>query len=134
MVLSIEVLSIFAAAVIPYGFSQLYHARDVLAATDICLELHVGKIFMEHCQPLELVSPPRSRGSPKKEYAVPVHADSPGLDVVFVEEHDPHVNPLDVKGVGEIAMIGVGPVITNAIYHATGKRIRDLPLTPDKLL
>ena len=69
------------------------------------------------------------------EYAVPVHADAPPvMDVMFVEEHDPHVNPLGVKGVGEIAMVGVAPAITNAIFHATGKRVRELPVTPDKLL
>jgi xanthine dehydrogenase YagR molybdenum-binding subunit len=69
------------------------------------------------------------------EYAVPVHADAPPvMDVIFVEEHDPHVNPLGVKGLGEIAIVGAAPAIANAVYHATGRRIRDLPITPDKLL
>jgi xanthine dehydrogenase YagR molybdenum-binding subunit len=69
------------------------------------------------------------------EYAVPVHAyPPPVMGVLFVEEHDPHVNPLGVTGVGEIAMVGVAPAIANAIFHATGKRIRKLAITPDKLL
>lgn len=69
------------------------------------------------------------------EYAVPVLADTPAvMDVIFVPEEDERVNPLGVKGLGEIAMVGVAPAIVNAIYHATGKRIRELPATPDKLL
>jgi xanthine dehydrogenase YagR molybdenum-binding subunit len=69
------------------------------------------------------------------EYAVPVHADAPPvMDVIFVPEDDPHLNPLGVKGLGEIAMVGVAPAIVNAIWHATSKRIRELPATPDKLL
>jgi xanthine dehydrogenase YagR molybdenum-binding subunit len=68
------------------------------------------------------------------EYMVPVDADVRQLEMSFVEEHDPHVNPLGVKGVGEIAQVGVAAAIANAVYHATGRRIRDLPIAPEKLL
>jgi xanthine dehydrogenase YagR molybdenum-binding subunit len=67
-------------------------------------------------------------------YHVPVHADMPEIEVLFVEEHDTVVNPLGVKGVGEIGLVGVAAAIANAVYHATGKRVRDLPMTLDKLL
>ena len=68
------------------------------------------------------------------EYHVPVNADVPGIDVIFVEEHDSIVNPLGVKGLGEIGLVGVAAAIANAVFHATGKRVRDLPVTLDKLL
>ncbi|MGY2134147.1 xanthine dehydrogenase family protein molybdopterin-binding subunit [Hymenobacter sp. HD11105] len=68
------------------------------------------------------------------DYHVPVHADSPDVQVAFVNKPDPHVNALGTKGIGEIAIIGVAPAITNAIFNATGKRLRELPITPDKLL
>ena len=68
------------------------------------------------------------------EYHVPVNADVGEIDVIFVDEDDPHVNPLGVKGIGEIGTTGVVASIANAIYHATGTRVRDLPITLDKLL
>ncbi|MEH1834125.1 MAG: xanthine dehydrogenase family protein molybdopterin-binding subunit [Nostoc sp.] len=68
------------------------------------------------------------------EYHVPVNADIPDIQVLFVDEHDPHINPLGVKGIGEIGITGTAAAIANAVYHATGKRIRDLPITLDKLL
>jgi xanthine dehydrogenase YagR molybdenum-binding subunit len=68
------------------------------------------------------------------EYYVPVNTDIPAIDAFFVEEDDPHVNPIGVKGVGEIGTIGSAAAVANAVYHATGKRIRDLPITLDKLL
>ena len=68
------------------------------------------------------------------EYHIPVHADIPPIDVIFVEEHDTEVNPLGVKGLGEIGIVGTAAAIGNAIFHATGKRVRDLPITIDKLL
>ncbi|HEX2828437.1 MAG TPA: xanthine dehydrogenase family protein molybdopterin-binding subunit [Burkholderiales bacterium] len=68
------------------------------------------------------------------EYHVPVNADVGEIDVIFVDEDDPHVNPLGAKGIGEIGITGVAAAIANAVYHATGKRIRDLPITVEKLL
>ena len=68
------------------------------------------------------------------EYHIPVNADIHKIDVIFVEEEDDIVSPLGVKGVGEIGMLGVAGAICNAVFHATGKRVRDLPLTIDKLL
>jgi xanthine dehydrogenase YagR molybdenum-binding subunit len=67
------------------------------------------------------------------EYHVPVNADVHDIEVIFVDEPDDIVNPLGVKGVGEIGIVGVAAAIANAIYHATGKRVRDLPITLDKL-
>ena len=69
------------------------------------------------------------------EYHVPVAADIGGdIDVIFVEEHDDIVSPLGAKGVGEIGIVGVAAAVANAVYHATGRRIRDLPITVDKVL
>jgi xanthine dehydrogenase YagR molybdenum-binding subunit len=67
------------------------------------------------------------------EYHVPVNADVHDIEVIFVDEQDDIVNPLGIKGVGEIGIVGVPAAIANAIYHATGKRVRDLPITLDKL-
>jgi xanthine dehydrogenase YagR molybdenum-binding subunit len=68
------------------------------------------------------------------EYHVPVHADIPDIDVIFVEEKDSIVNPLGVKGLGELGIVGTAAAIANAVFHATGQRIRTLPITLDKLL
>lgn len=68
------------------------------------------------------------------EYHIPVNADIGEIDVVFVEEHDEIVNALGSKGVGEIGIVGVAAAVANAVYHATGKRVRDFPITLDKVL
>ena len=67
------------------------------------------------------------------DYHVPVNADVGAIDVSVVEEHDPYINALGAKGMGEIGIVGVAAALANAVYHATGKRIRELPITPDKL-
>lgn len=68
------------------------------------------------------------------EYHVPVNADIGDIDVIFVEEDDRVVNALGSKGVGEIGVVGVAAAVANAIYHATGKRVREFPITLDKLI
>ena len=68
------------------------------------------------------------------EYLVPVNADIHELEALFVETDDPYINPFGAKGVAEIAICGVAPAIANAVFHATGRRVRDLPITPEKLL
>lgn len=68
------------------------------------------------------------------DYHVPVHADVPAIEAVFVDKPDPVLNPVGSKGMGEIALIGFAAAVANAVYHATGKRIRELPITPDKLI
>jgi xanthine dehydrogenase YagR molybdenum-binding subunit len=68
------------------------------------------------------------------EYHVPVNADVHDIKVIFVDEPDEIVNPLGIKGLGEIGIVGVAAAIANAVYHATGKRVRDLPITLDKVV
>ena len=67
-------------------------------------------------------------------YHIAACADVPAIDVHWIEEYDPHINPAGTKGIGEIGIVGTSAAIANAVYDATGKRIRDLPITLDKLL
>lgn len=82
------------------------------------LDLHMGRIV----------------NSNLAEYHVPVNADIRSIDVVVIPGNDPQINSLGARGIGEIGITGVPAAISNAIYHATGKRLRDLPMTLDKLL
>ncbi len=68
------------------------------------------------------------------DYHVPVNADIPKIEVLFVNKKDPYVNPVGSKGLGEICLIGMAPAVANAVFNATGKRMRELPITPDKLI
>ncbi|MEU9144641.1 xanthine dehydrogenase family protein molybdopterin-binding subunit [Streptomyces sp. NPDC048349] len=67
-------------------------------------------------------------------YHVPVHADVPAIEVAWIDEQDEHLNPMGSKGIGEIGIVGTAAAIGNAVCHATGRRLRDLPLTPDRVL
>ncbi|MGI5447826.1 xanthine dehydrogenase family protein molybdopterin-binding subunit [Streptomyces sp. CA-243310] len=67
-------------------------------------------------------------------YHVPTHADVPVLEAHWIDEHDKHLNPMGSKGIGEIGIVGTAAAIGNAVSHATGRRLRELPLTPDRVL
>lgn len=67
-------------------------------------------------------------------YLIPTHADVPSIDIFFIDETDHHVNALGVKGLAEVAIVGVAAAVANAVHHATGRRVRDLPISPEKLL
>jgi xanthine dehydrogenase YagR molybdenum-binding subunit len=68
------------------------------------------------------------------EYHIATNADVGTIDVSWIDEDDPHVNPMGAKGIGEVGIVGTAAAIANAVYHATGIRVRDLPITLDKLL
>jgi xanthine dehydrogenase YagR molybdenum-binding subunit len=68
------------------------------------------------------------------DYHVPVNADVPSMEALMVEEHDPHVNALGIKGVGEIGITGSVGAIANAVWHATGTRVRRFPIGIDELI
>jgi xanthine dehydrogenase YagR molybdenum-binding subunit len=67
-------------------------------------------------------------------YHIPANADTGQFDIAWIDEEDPHVNPMGSKGIGEIGIVGSSAAVANAVYHATGVRVRDLPITPAKLL
>ena len=67
-------------------------------------------------------------------YLVPVHADIPTVEAIFLDGHDDKANPLGVKGLGELGICGSGAALANAVFSATGVRVRDLPITLEKIL
>ena len=102
--------------------------------SQLCGGMIWGVSFALHEQ---AVMDPRS-GRPMNanlgEYHVPVNADVPSVEAVLVEEHDPHVNALGIKGVGEIGITGTAGAVANAVWHATGVRVRKFPITLDHLI
>jgi len=68
------------------------------------------------------------------EYHIPVNADGPGVEALLIDEHDPHVNALGIKGVGEIGVTGTAGAVANAVWHATGTRVRRFPIRIEDLV
>ena len=92
----------------------------------------LGQVLMEETAYDKRWANPVSRTL--ADYHVPVNLDVPEIDVYFIGKPDPHISPIGARGIGEIGITGVAGAVANAIFNATGKRIRDLPITPDKLL
>jgi xanthine dehydrogenase YagR molybdenum-binding subunit len=115
-----------------YGVGRVLNMKTATSQIKGGIVMGIGMALME-----ETVIDPRDARYVNRnlgEYHVPVSLDVPEIDVVFLPEDDPYVNPMGTKGIGEISITGVSAAIANAVYHATGKRIRDLPITLDKLL
>jgi xanthine dehydrogenase YagR molybdenum-binding subunit len=97
-----------------------------------------GIVFGIGAALLEELTYDREHGQPVNAdlagYLVPVHADVPEIDVSWIGEPDYNFNSVGCRGIGEIGITGVAAAIANAVYHATGVRVRDLPITPDKLI
>ncbi len=68
------------------------------------------------------------------EYHIPSNLDIGEMETIFINEEDKIVNKLGVKGIGEVGIVGVAAAVANAVFNATGKRVRNLPITPDKLI
>jgi xanthine dehydrogenase YagR molybdenum-binding subunit len=93
-----------------------------------------GISFALHEQAIMDLYSGRPMNANMAEYHIPVNADVPSLEAILVEEHDPHVNALGIKGVGEIGITGTAGAVTNAVWHATGIRVRKFPITLDRLI
>ena len=92
----------------------------------------IGKALLEHT-----VTDPRDGrivNANLADYLVPVNADVPDLRAIFLDGDDCEADPIGVKGLGEIVQVGVAPAIANAVFHATGRRVRELPITVEALL
>lgn len=115
-----------------FGVGRLLNAKTGRSQLIGGIVYGIGMALMEHT----VTDPNLGRivTADLAEYHVPVNADVPSIEALVVDEYDPYINPVGAKGIGEIGITGVAAAIANAVYHATGKRVRDLPITLDKLL
>jgi xanthine dehydrogenase YagR molybdenum-binding subunit len=117
-----------------FDIGRVINQKTVRSQAYSGIIMGIGMALMEHT-----VYDHRDGGiitSNLADYAVPVNADVHAIDIHFIDKPDPYIDPVGIgaRGVGEITVTGVAPAIANALYHATGKRLRELPITPDKLL
>lgn len=120
-----------ARALGTYGVGRVLNPKTARNQVMGGITFGIGMALMEHTR-ID-VRNGRYVNADIAEYRIPVHADVPSIEVAFVDEHDPHVDPIGAKGIGEIGITGVAAAIANAVFHATGVRVRDLPITLDAL-
>jgi xanthine dehydrogenase YagR molybdenum-binding subunit len=115
-----------------YGIGKVLNAKTARSQLMGGLVYGIGMALMEETY----IDPNLGRyvNANLEDYHVPVNADIPLIDVSTVPETDTRVNPIGVKGIGEIGNTGITGALANAVYHATGKRVRDLPITLDKVI
>jgi xanthine dehydrogenase YagR molybdenum-binding subunit len=115
-----------------YAAGRIVNPKLARSQITGAMVMGLGMALLEHTA----VDPRTGRvvNSTLADYLMPVNADIHQLDAHFVEEQDEHVNALGVKGIAELPTVGVAAAIANAVYHATGKRVRELPITLEKLL
>jgi xanthine dehydrogenase YagR molybdenum-binding subunit len=105
-----------------------------MVRSQLCGGMIWGISFALHEQAMMDPRSGRPMNANLAEYHIPVNADVPSLEAILVEEHDPHVNALGIKGVGEIGITGTAGAVANAVWHATGLRVRHFPITLDCLI
>lgn len=115
-----------------YGAGRILNAKTARSQLIGGIVYGLGMALFEHTA----IDPHSGRylNADLAEYLVPAHADVPDIEVIFVDERDAQVNPIGVKGIGEIGTTGVAAAVANAVYNASGIRVRELPITLDKLL
>jgi xanthine dehydrogenase YagR molybdenum-binding subunit len=115
-----------------YGVGRLLNRKTAISQLVGGVVWGVGMALLERSELDEASG--RIVNANLADYHVPVHADIETIEIEVVDEVDPYVNPLGAKGIGEIGITGVAAALANAIFHATGRRVRDLPISADKLI
>jgi xanthine dehydrogenase YagR molybdenum-binding subunit len=115
-----------------YDVGRMVNPRLARSQIMSGVTMGIGMALMEATLPDENIG--RILNANLAEYHVPVCADVPEFDIDFINEPDPHMSDLGARGVGEIGIVGAPAAVANALFHATGKRVRDLPITLDKLI
>ncbi|HEY1876348.1 MAG TPA: molybdopterin cofactor-binding domain-containing protein, partial [Rhizomicrobium sp.] len=114
-----------------FDCGRILNARTAASQFRGAIIMGLGMALMEETQFDERTG--RIMNANLSEYHVPVHMDVPEIEVLWTDTPDPHA-PMGAHGVGEIGITGTAAAVANAVYNATGKRVRDLPITLDKLL